>query len=113
MAKLALLLALTQSTLIHGLPARDEAHDVYINRAISILSDIGVTTVYSSAMPTLQSASMSETPTLTGVSFDPLHLQSLETDIFTGHSNEPTGPGFQSRTHQNVQFGIDPNSCAN
>ena len=94
MAKLALLLALTQSTLIHGLPARDEAHNVYINRAISILSDIGVTTVYSSAVPTLQSASMSETPTLTGVSFDLLNSHLFGTDIFTGHSNESTGPGF-------------------
>lgn len=95
MAKLALLLALAQSTLIHGLPTRDGAHkNVYNKRAISILSDVGVTTVYSSAVPSLQSVAMSETPTLTGVSLYILHLHLHETNTLTGHSNESTGPRF-------------------
>ncbi|KAJ4346589.1 endo-1,3-beta glucanase [Didymosphaeria variabile] len=69
MAKLAFLLALVQSALIHGLPAHEKPHfalDVG-ERAITLSSNLQVTTSYSLVVTSLQSASVTESPSITGV----------------------------------------------
>ncbi|KAF2445855.1 glycoside hydrolase family 81 protein [Karstenula rhodostoma CBS 690.94] len=74
MAKLAVLLALVQSTLIYGLPAREQQRDAHAveNRAvedvaITLSSDLDITTSYSLVVSTLQSVSVTESPSITGV----------------------------------------------
>jgi endo-1,3(4)-beta-glucanase len=71
MAKIALsLLALAQLTLVHSLPAGDlqrESNDLE-ERAISIPSNAEPTTSYSRAIESLQSASITVLPSITGVS---------------------------------------------
>lgn len=69
MAKLPMLLALAHSTLIYGLPAREKAFEkAHEARAITLSSEISVTTSYVSVVSTLQSASVTESPTITGLS---------------------------------------------
>lgn len=70
MARLAFLLAVVQTTLVHGLPAPGigRERDAVTERAITISSGIDVTTSYSSPASTLQSVSITETPSITGVS---------------------------------------------
>ncbi|KAK7184684.1 glycosyl hydrolase family 81 [Paraphaeosphaeria sporulosa] len=69
MAKLAILLALAQSALIHGLPARELQRDTHVieERAITFSSGLEITTSYSLVVSTLQSVSATETPSITGV----------------------------------------------
>jgi endo-1,3(4)-beta-glucanase len=71
MAKLAyILLALTRLTFsVHGLPAVEaKLHtDAIEARAITLPSDVPVTTSYSTAIESLQSASTTGLPSLSGV----------------------------------------------
>ena len=91
MAKLPLLLALAHSTLINGLPAPEKAHaNAHEGRAITLSSDISVTTSYVSVISTLQSVIVTESPTITGVSHNPRFLFVYGVNIFTGHPNRPT-----------------------
>ena len=64
MARLAILMALAHSAIINGLPAH--VHD---ERAIKLSSEVEVTTIYRSVVSTLQSASITESPTIIGVGF--------------------------------------------
>jgi len=70
MAKLAFLLALAQCTFVQSLPAGNARRDAEVahKRAVTISSDISITTSYTSVASTLQSASLTESPSLTGVS---------------------------------------------
>ncbi|KAL5432853.1 hypothetical protein PMIN06_011875 [Paraphaeosphaeria minitans] len=69
MAKLAILLALAQSTLIYSLPAREQQRDAHVveERAITLSSGIEITTSYSLVVSTLQSVSATESPSITGI----------------------------------------------
>ncbi|KAF1979499.1 endo-1,3(4)-beta-glucanase 1 precursor [Bimuria novae-zelandiae CBS 107.79] len=69
MAKLAFLLAVAQSMLTNGFPAPGLPHNVrnLDERAITLSTDIDVTTSYSTVISTLQSASVTESPTITGI----------------------------------------------
>ncbi|KAJ4303275.1 endo-1,3-beta glucanase [Kalmusia sp. IMI 367209] len=93
MAKLGFLLALVQTTLIHGLPAGDIKRDAHVldERAITLSSDIDVTTSYTSVASTLQSASITESPSVTGSILtglpDPGFTQNpINTDVSVGPS---------------------------
>jgi hypothetical protein len=100
MAKLVVLLALAQSALIHGLPAREPQHDAQVvdERAITLSSDVAITTSYSRVVSTLQSLSVTESPSITGVGSlrrsyrDP-------TDQFTGHTDRFTRSRLHIKSH--------------
>ena len=76
MAKLSLLLAVSQLTLVYGRPARDfkRRSEVFEERAIIISTNLEATTSYSTAIETLQTATITTRPSLTGVRYiyDPL-----------------------------------------
>lgn len=97
MARLAILLALGQCALVHGLPAREKQHpeNVINERAITLSSDIDITTSYSRVVTTLQSASVTESPSVTGVSFFYSHKRAL-IKRSAGHPNGPSRPRFPS-----------------
>jgi hypothetical protein len=71
MAKLSLLLAVSQLTFVHSLPARDIKRQPHVfgERAITISSNLAATTSYSTAIESLQTASLTTRPSLTGVHF--------------------------------------------
>ncbi|KAF2625074.1 glycoside hydrolase family 81 protein [Macroventuria anomochaeta] len=68
MAKLYLLLAVSQLTFVYGFPARDikRQPDVLDERAITISTDLEATTSYSTAIQTLQTATLTTRPSLEG-----------------------------------------------
>lgn len=101
MAKLAILLALVQSTLIHGLPAREPQHDAHVieGRAITLSSDLDITTSYSLVVSTLQSVSITETPSITGVSFLLIFCESNVANHSTGHTDRSTKSRFHTKSH--------------
>ncbi|KAL1596237.1 endo-1,3-beta glucanase [Nothophoma quercina] len=68
MAKLSLLLAVSQLTLVYGFPARDVKRQpgVVEERAITISTNLEATTSYSTAIETLQTATVTTRPSLTG-----------------------------------------------
>ena len=71
MAKLVLLLGLFQANLIYGLPTRDMKPQSAIldPRSVPISTSLAVTTSYSSAIvSSVQSASLTIEPSVTGVS---------------------------------------------
>jgi endo-1,3(4)-beta-glucanase len=71
MAKLTLLLALFQVNFIYGLPTRDMKPQLAIldARGVPISTSLAVTTSYSSAIvSSVQSASLTIEPSVTGVS---------------------------------------------
>lgn len=68
MAKLAFLLALAQTNFIYGLPTREkELVEALDERAITLSSNLPVTTSYISTVETFQSASETVSPSVTGV----------------------------------------------
>ena len=69
MAKLSLLLAVSQLTLVYCFPARDVKRQpgVVEERAITISTNLEATTSYSTAIETLQTATVTTRPSLTGV----------------------------------------------
>lgn len=67
MARLAILLALVQSTLIQGLPPPINRGDGALNERAITLSSLPITTSYTSSIETFQSASATVEPSLTGV----------------------------------------------
>lgn len=69
MAKLAFLLALVQAVHIYGLPTRDQKRKAegLAERAITLSSNLEVTTSYSSTLETFQSATATVAPSITGV----------------------------------------------
>lgn len=75
MAKLSLLLAVSQLTLVYSLPAQDVRRqpEVLDERAITISTNLEATTSYSTAIKTLQTATVTTRPSLTGV-FCPLPI---------------------------------------
>lgn len=69
MAKPTLLLTLVQVILVHGLLAsgpKRSRHNLH-ERAIALSSDVAVTTSYTSTVSTLQSATVTASPSATGV----------------------------------------------
>lgn len=69
MAKLSLLLAVSQLTLVYSHPARDfeRQAEVLGERAITISTNLEATTSYSTAIETLQTATVTTRPPLEGV----------------------------------------------
>ncbi|KAF2203883.1 glycoside hydrolase [Delitschia confertaspora ATCC 74209] len=83
MAKLVLLLAFAQASLIHGapiLPSGSEFYDILDKRAITISTSIPITTSYSSeALSSVQTASPTTTPSVTGT---------VNTALPSGHNTQ-------------------------
>lgn len=69
MAKLFLLLAISQLTLVYSLPAKniERRPGVLDERAITISTNLEATTSYSRAIESLQTATLTTRPALTGV----------------------------------------------
>lgn len=69
MAKLSLLLAISQLSVVYSLPAKDLQRQpkVLDERAITISTDLEATTSYSTAIESLQTATLTTRPQLTGV----------------------------------------------
>ena len=69
MAKLSLLLAMSQLALVYALPTRDvkQQTELLNKRAITISTNLDITTSYSTAIESLQTATLTIRPSLTGV----------------------------------------------
>lgn len=68
MAKLSLLLVISQLTLVYSHPAGNIKHPVDVEeRAITISTNLDVTTSFSTAILTLQSATITSRPPAEGV----------------------------------------------
>ncbi|KAF2687691.1 glycoside hydrolase family 81 protein [Lentithecium fluviatile CBS 122367] len=92
MARLAFFLGLTQIALIQGLPAGELRRDAFDERAITLTSELPVTTIYSSPLTTLQSATESVEPSLTGIINTALPSKGFSQDpLMTSDIPEPTG----------------------
>ena len=69
MAKISLLLVISQLSLINSHPAGNQQQSNLRHRAITLSTDLAVTTSYSTAIRTLQSATETSRPPAQGVLF--------------------------------------------
>jgi endo-1,3(4)-beta-glucanase len=73
MAKLGFLLAVSHATLLYGLPTPEMKRELEplderdAVRAVTLSTDLEITTSYVSTIETFQSATVTEEPSLTGV----------------------------------------------
>ncbi|KAF2274837.1 endo-1,3(4)-beta-glucanase 1 precursor [Westerdykella ornata] len=108
MAKLALLLTLLCATLLNGLPTpqKKRGTEELENRAIHISTNVEITTSYVSLPETLQSASITDSATLTG---------SIVTGLPPGVTRDPLGPSATvepTGTLTPIESTLDPGPTA-
>src|SRR5690242_4241984 len=93
MAKLSLLLAVSQLSLVYSLPASniERQADAVRERAVTISTNLEATTSYSTAIQTLQTPTLTTRPPAEGVRLSrALFLQCLKINTFTDCPNWPS-----------------------